>query len=578
MRGSASQRRSVADNFVGLSVEAYKNVRSVYVAIKLFTLTCRTVRFNMLRIMVATERIVKSKTPELISRERREVRKLSTLLEIGRILADASNLKTAFAATLETLGRHHGMVRSFVMLLDRESEKIRIEATYGLNQDSAHRVTYRVGEGVIGRVVQTGKPVVVPQTSREPLLLNRLRGHEEHVTRKEISFICVPIVIGGMAAGVIGADLIYKAERDYDRTTKFLSVIAALMAQALKVKEGIELDKKRLVDENIHLKQELRERYDFSHIIGNSNPMRLVYEQVTQVARTNTTVLLRGESGTGKEMIAHAIHYNSLRASKPFVKISCAALPNTLIESELFGYEKGAFTGAQSRKKGRFELADGGTLFLDEIGDLDLTTQVKLLRVLQEREFEKLGGVETVKVNVRLIVATNKDLEEAIKLAQFREDLFYRLNVFTIFIPPLRERKPDILLLAEHFVEKFEREHSKRIKRISTPAIDMLTSYHWPGNVRELENVIERAVLICESSVIHGHHLPPSLQTAEGSDTITRLSLASALEAYERDLIQDALKTSRGNRAKAAKLLDSTERIIGYKVKKYRIKCDRFRT
>jgi Nif-specific regulatory protein len=306
--------------------------------------------------------------------------------------------------------------------------------------------------------------------------------------------------------------------------------------------------------------------------------MRLVYEQVTQVARTNTTVLLRGESGTGKEMIAHAIHYNSLRGSKPFVKISCAALPNTLIESELFGYEKGAFTGAQTRKKGRFELADGGTLFLDEIGDLDLTTQVKLLRVLQEREFERLGGVETIKVNVRLIVATNKDLEEAIKRSQFREDLYYRLNVFTIFMPPLRERKPDILLLAEHFVEKFEREHSKSIKRISTPAIDMLTSYHWPGNVRELENVIERAVLICDSNVIHGHHLPPSLQTAEGSDTITRLSLASAMEAYERDLIQDALKTSRGNRAKAAKLLDSTERIIGYKVKKYGLRCERFRS
>jgi Nif-specific regulatory protein len=277
-------------------------------------------------------------------------------------------------------------------------------------------------------------------------------------------------------------------------------------------------------------------------------------------------------------MIAHAIHYNSLRASKPFVKISCAALPNTLIESELFGYEKGAFTGAQSRKKGRFELADGGTLFLDEIGDLDLTIQVKLLRVLQEREFERLGGVETIKVNVRLIVATNKNLEEAIKRAQFREDLYYRLNVFTIFMPPLRERKPDILLLAEHFVEKFEREHNKRIKRISTPAIDMLTSYHWPGNVRELENVIERAVLICESNVIHGHHLPPSLQTAEGSDTVTRLSLTSAMEAYERDLIQDALKTVRGNRAKAAKLLDSTERIIGYKVKKYGIRCDRFRS
>ncbi|HEY2961378.1 MAG TPA: sigma 54-interacting transcriptional regulator [Pyrinomonadaceae bacterium] len=535
--------------------------------------------------MVTTERATKAstngqqpKSPELISRERREMKKLGTLHEIGRVLNDTNHLKTAFAATLDLLGRHHGMVRSFVMLLDSESEKIRIEASYGLNQDSAHRVSYRVGEGIIGRVVQSGKPVVVPQTSHEPLLLNRLRSHEEHAIRKETSFICVPIVISGKAAGVIGADLIYKEERDYDRTTRFLSVIAAMIAQALRVKQAVEAEKKRLLDENIHLKQELRERYDFSQIVGNSNPMRQVYEQVTQVARTNTTVLLRGESGTGKEMIAHAIHYNSLRASKPFVKISCAALPNTLIESELFGYEKGAFTGAQARKKGRFELADGGTLFLDEIGDLDLATQVKLLRVLQEREFERLGGVETVKVNVRLIVATNKDLEEAIKRGQFREDLYYRLNVFTIFMPPLRERKPDILLLAEHFVEKFEHEHSKRIKRISTPAIDMLTSYHWPGNVRELENVIERAVLVCESNVIHGHHLPPSLQTAEGSDTVTRLSLISAVEAYERDLIQDALKTARGNRAKAAKLLDSTERIVGYKVKKYGIRCERFRS
>jgi Nif-specific regulatory protein len=200
------------------------------------------------------------------------------------------------------------------------------------------------------------------------------------------------------------------------------------------------------------------------------------------------------------------------------------------------------------------------------------------LRVIQEREFERLGGTETIKVNVRLIVATHKDLEDAISKGLFREDLYYRLNVFTIFMPALRERKPDILLLAEHFVDKFEREHGKNIKRISTPAIDMLTSYHWPGNVRELENVIERAVLVCESNVIHGHHLPPSLQTAEGSDTVTRLSLESAMEAYERDLIQDALKTARGNRAKAAKLLDSTERIIGYKVKKYGINCSRFRT
>ena len=519
-----------------------------------------------------------SKPPELVSRERREIRKLGTLVEVGRILADTNSFKTALERVLETLGRHHGMVRSFVMLLDRESEKIRVEATYGLNLDQARRVTYRPGEGVIGRVVQSGKPVIVPQTSQEPLLLNRLRAIDEGVHRKEMSFICVPILIDYKAIGVIGADRPYKEGRDFDRTTKFLSVMAAMIAQALKVEQRFEVDKKRLVDENIHLKQELRERYDFGSIIGNSNPMRQVYEQVTQVARTNTTVLLRGESGTGKEMIAHAIHYNSLRAGKPFVKVSCAALPETLIESELFGYEKGAFTGAETRKKGRFELADGGTLFLDEIGDLNLSTQVKLLRVLQEREFERLGGTETIKVNVRLVVATNKDLEEAIGKHQFREDLFYRLNVFTIFMPALRERKPDILQLAEHFVSKFEREHGKHIKRISTPAIDMLTSYHWPGNVRELENVIERAVLVCESNVIHGHHLPPSLQTAEGSDTVTRLSLNSAMEAYERDLIQDALKTTRGNRAKAAKLLDSTERIISYKVKKYGINCERFRS
>jgi Nif-specific regulatory protein len=526
--------------------------------------------------MAAAEENV-AKSPELLSRERREVRKLSTLVELGRILADASGLKANLPKALETLGRHHGMVRSFVMLLDVEDDKLRIEATHGMNPDAARRVTYRAGEGVVGRVLQSGKPVVVPQTSREPLLLNRLRAHGESLGRKEISFVCVPILIEGKAAGVIGADLVYREERDYDRTTKFLSVIASMIAQAMKVEQQVEADKKRLLDENIHLKRELRERYDFSHIVGNSNPMREVYEQVTQVARTNTTVLLRGESGTGKEMIAHAIHYNSLRAGKPFVKVSCAALPETLIESELFGFEKGAFTGAQSRKKGRFELADGGTLFLDEIGDLDLSTQVKLLRVLQEREFERLGGTETIKVNVRLIVATNKDLEDAITRKQFREDLYYRLNVFTIFMPPLRERKPDILLLAEHFVEKFEHEHSKRIKRISTPAIDMLTTYHWPGNVRELENVIERAVLVCESNVIHGHHLPPTLQTAEGSDTVTRLSLTAAIDAYERDLILDALKTSRGNRAKAAKLLDSTERIIGYKVKKHGINCDRFR-
>jgi Nif-specific regulatory protein len=288
-------------------------------------------------------------------------------------------------------------------------------------------------------------------------------------------------------------------------------------------------------------------------------------------------VLLRGESGTGKELIASAIHYNSARAKKPFVKVSCGALPDTLIESELFGYEKGAFTGADQRKKGRFELAEGGTLFLDEIGDVQLSTQVKLLRVLQEREFERLGGHETLKADVRLIAATNKDLERAIEKGSFREDLFYRLNVFPIFIPPLRERKPDVLLLADHFLQRFSGEHGRDIRRLATPAIDMLTSYHWPGNARELQNVIERAVLVCDGHVIHAHHLSPTLQTAEASGTVMSIALDDAVAAYEKDLLQDALKSARGNRAKAARLLRTTERIVNYKVRKLGIDWKRFK-
>jgi Nif-specific regulatory protein len=288
--------------------------------------------------------------------------------------------------------------------------------------------------------------------------------------------------------------------------------------------------------------------------------------------------MIRGESGTGKEMVAHAIHYNSPRAEGPFVKVNCGALPDTLIESELFGYEPGAFTDARERKKGRFELADGGTLFLDEVGELSPSTQVKLLRALQEKEFERLGGVQPISVDVRLIAATNRDLESAMRQGKFREDLYYRLNVFSIFMPALRDRKPDILLLADHFVEKYSTILGKRVRRISTPAIDMLMAYHWPGNVRELENCLERAVLVCEAGVIHAHHLPPTLQTAEVSGTLPRRSLSEAVSAYEKDLILDALKSARGNKAKAARLLDTTERILAYAVRKHAIDPQRFRS
>jgi Nif-specific regulatory protein len=504
-----------------------------------------------------------------------EARRLSTLLEVSQALSGTLNLKASMHRVLEVLAHHHGAVRGIVSLLHPDGD-LRVEASDGLGEAS-RPARYQMGEGITGKVVQSGKPIVVPRVSHEPAFLHRAARRPE-LAHQELSFICVPILINRRAVGALAIDLKFKPERTFDRSLKFLVLVASMIGQAIKVQRLIDEDKRKLVDENTHLRQELRERYDFSNFVGSSGPMRQIFEQITQVAGTNTTALIRGESGTGKELIAHAIHYSSLRAKKPFVKVSCAALPDSLIESELFGYEKGAFTGAEARKKGRFELAEGGTLFLDEIGDINLATQVKLLRVLQQREFERVGGTETVKANVRLIAATNKDLEKAIANGTFREDLYYRLNVFTLFVPPLRDRKPDLLLLVDHFLEKFAREHQRSIKRISTPAIDMLASYHWPGNVRELENTIERSVLMCDGEVIHGHHLPPSLQTAEASGTVTRVALHDAVGAYEKDLIQDALKTTRGNRARAARLLDTTERIINYKVRNYGIDARRFRS
>ncbi|HKY23327.1 MAG TPA: sigma 54-interacting transcriptional regulator [Vicinamibacterales bacterium] len=503
-----------------------------------------------------------------------ELRRLSTFLEVSQTLASASNQKTAFHQVLGILERHHRVVRSTVALLNSNDE-IEVVAAVGPPGGKAD-AKFRLGEGITGRVVQSGKPIVVPRVSREPMFLRRTSDRPE-LAREEISYVCVPILLNRRAVGALGADFRFKADRDFDRTVKFLGVVASLMAQAIRIQRVIDAERDRLREENTHLKLELRERYDFSNILGTSGPMRLVYEQVAQVARTDTTVLVRGESGTGKELIAQAIHYNSLRAKRPFIKVSCAALPESLIESELFGYEKGAFTGAQTTKKGRFELAEGGTLFLDEIGELNLSTQIKLLRVLQGREFERLGGTKTLRANVRMIAATNKDIEKAIADGSFRDDLYYRLNVFAIFIPPLRERKPDLLLLADHFLEKASLANGKHIKRISTPAIDMLMAYHWPGNVRELENAIERAVVVCDGQVVHAHHLPPTLQTAAASGTVMSLSLEDAIAAYEKDLIQDALKTSRGNRAKAARLLNTTGRIMNYKVRQLGIDWRRFK-
>jgi Nif-specific regulatory protein len=501
-------------------------------------------------------------------RQTGEIRKLTSLLEVSQALADATNFKASLHRVLQILEKSHDALRGAVALESREHSPLETVAAMGA-RDRAWPAG--VPGGALPRqVLTTGRPVVVPRASREPALGERRSGEDER------TFVCVPLLLNRRAAGVLCLELRFKAERDYERTAKFFGVVASMIAHAIKVQRLLEDERTRLVQENVRLQGELRERYDFSHILGTSRAMHGVCEQMMQVARTNTTVLIRGESGTGKELIAQAIHYNSQRSAKPFVKVSCAALPDTLIESELFGYEKGAFTGAVARKQGRFERAHGGTLFLDEIGDVNPPIQVKLLRVLQEREFERLGGVEPVKVNVRLIAATNKHLEDAIAAGTFREDLLYRLNVFTIFVPPLRERKTDVLLLADHFLERLAVDHRKRIRRISTPAIDMLMAYHWPGNVRELQNVMERAVLVCDGDVVHAHHLPPTLQMADTTDASATRSLSASLAAFEKDIIQDALKMARGNRAKAARLLQATSRIVNYKIRKYRIDWRRF--
>jgi len=496
------------------------------------------------------------------------------LLEVSQALGSTLDTRAAVEKVLEILDRELGMKRGAIALLEGAAD-LKIQYAYGLSEGERQRGRYKVDEGVTGKVVASGRPIIVPQVSKEPLFLYRTRKRSPDT---EESFICVPIKERRKTVGALSITYPYKQNRNYEDSVQLLTIVTSMIAQSLRLGQLVEQERAQLQDENALLKRELQQKYDFRNIVGTSKEMRDVYEQIAQVAPSGATVLIRGESGTGKELVAHAIHYNSPRSSKPFVKVNCAALPESLIESELFGHEKGAFTGAVARKRGRFELAEGGTLFLDEIGDLSPAMQVKLLRALQEREFERVGGTETIKVNVRLITATNVDLEQAVSDGRFRSDLYYRLNVFSIYLPPLRERKTDILLLADHFLEKYGRQNGKRIKRISTPAIDMLMSYHWPGNVRELENVVERATLVCEGNVIHGYNLPPTLQTAEGSGTVTKMSLDQAVNAFEKDLIQDALKTTRGNRARAARLLDTTERILGYKVKKYEIDCRRFRS
>jgi Nif-specific regulatory protein len=480
------------------------------------------------------------------------------------------DLKQVIAPVMNLLGDSLGFKKAVLTLLNRQTGEIVTESSLGLSNTQKEKGRYKLGEGVTGRVIQNGEPLVVPHIAEDPVFLDKT-GSRKDQEDQEVSFVCVPVIQGNQTIGALSADLPLQEEAELLRAVDLLKVINSMIAQAVKLRQEMEEEKQSLVEENSRLKDAIQEKYRPSNIIGKAHAMQQLFDMIAQVAGSDATVLVRGESGTGKELIAQAIHYNSPRSSQPFVKVNCAALPESVIESELFGHEKGAFTGAISTRKGRFELADGGTIFLDEIGDLSTPTQVKLLRVLQEREIERVGGTKTIKVNVRVIAATNRNLEEAIAMNEFREDLYYRLNVFPLHIPPLRERKSDILLLADHFVTKYNKKNNKSVKRISTSAINMLMSYHWPGNVRELENVMERGILLATNDVIHAHHLPPTLQTAESSGTTLTSSLQDALDAVEKELILDALKSSRGNFSKAARALNITERIMGLRAKKYGI-------
>jgi Nif-specific regulatory protein len=526
-----------------------------------------------------TEKLVSDMPPISILKNdntSREVAKLRLLFEVSKILDSSLDLHEALWPILQALATRLSMLRGMITLQEITTGEHTIEAAYSLSEAERKRGKYKPGEGIIGRVVQTGKAMAVPRVSEEPLFLNKT-GVRKNLTKQDISFLCVPIKLDKEVIGTLSVDKLFQETQDLDEDLQFMTVIGSMIAQAMALRRVMRAEQQHLQDENQRLQIELKDRYRPENMIGNSGEIQQVCELIDQVSRSTATVLVRGESGTGKELVASAIHYHSLRATKPFVKVNCAALPASLIESELFGHEKGAFTGAVQMRKGRFELAHGGSIFLDEIGYLEPATQVKLLRVLQEKEFERVGGASTLKVDVRVIAATNRPLEELMQKNEFLQDLYYRLNVFPIHIPPLRERKSDILLLADFFVEKYAKMHHKKILRISTPAIDMMMSYHWPGNIRELENCIERSVLLSSDGVIHGHHLPPTLQTAEASGTSPAETLDAALERFERELLTDALKSARGNRAKAARTLGISERIMGLRVDKYGIDWRRFR-
>ncbi len=487
------------------------------------------------------------------------------LYRITKALNDRDiSLEDALHNTVEHLA-DYGYQRCAIALRDARTGEVRLEVSRGLSLAERQRGRFRPGEGIIGRVIDSGEAEVVPDIEVDPRFLDRTRARAR-LDAGGLAFVCVPIPsLRRELLGTLSVDVPHGTSDDLQWDRRLLTVVATLIGEAVRrwrdereEEQARDVEAEAMLPPLPPLKRAL---------VGSSRAMEEVKAHIRQVAGADVTVLVRGESGTGKEIVARAIHDASLRATGPFVSVNCGALPEHLIESELFGHARGAFTGAHVARAGRFETANGGTLFLDEIGDLAMQLQVRLLRVLQEGELYRVGEDAPRRVDVRVIAATHRDLEALMSQGSFREDLYYRLNVFPVYVPPLRERKSDITVLADHFVER----HAglKGVTRISTPAIDLMAAYHWPGNVRELENCIERAALLSRDGVIREHHLPPSLQTGASSGTTRSGSLEAMMMAHEREILVEAMKDADGNMSAAARALETTPRILAYRLKKH---------
>ncbi|MBI4585700.1 MAG: sigma 54-interacting transcriptional regulator [Planctomycetes bacterium] len=504
-----------------------------------------------------------------------------TLVEISQALGSALDFKELFQEVGEILNRRCAMRRSFLVLLNPETEELSIELAFGMTPEEMARGKYRIGEGITGWVVKNGKPFGVQDIRTEPKFLGRTGIYQN--PSEQISFLAMPIFLEGKPVGALGALKPFPGEEQFEADMGLLQIIASTISQAVKIHFKVMSEKESLLLENRLLKEELKTLYHFDNLVGSSEAMEKVYAVIRSVSRSRSTVLIRGESGTGKELIAHAIHFNSPRADRPFVKVNCAAIPENLLEAELFGHVKGSFTGAVADRKGKFIQADGGTVFLDEIGDMSPVLQVKILRVLQEREVEPVGSDKTFKVDVRILAATHRNLEEMVASGSFREDLYYRLNVVPIHVPPLRERLDDIPALAEHVLERFRRENALPELRIAPEAARLLMRYQWPGNVRELENVLERAAILCDGKWIRPEDLPIPLGQGSGQERLQPPASAAKTDPglaveqlvknaferqdlegriweaiigrIERDLIHKALERADGVRHKAAEIL-----------------------